>query len=135
MEALSEEPLKWRAAVHLLLVSGCRRGELLGLKWNKVDWERGSVRIDCALLYAKDRGIYEGSPKTSDSVRTIRLPEETMRLLAEYRRWQAQQRLGLGERWKGLPLRVSPGSGAGPCTPLTWGTGWPGSSSATSCPT
>ena len=83
MEALSEEPLKWRAAVHLLLVSGCRRGELLGLKWNKVDWERGSVRIDCALLYAKDRGIYEGSPKTSDSVRTIRLPEETMLLLAE----------------------------------------------------
>ena len=46
LEALSEEPLKWRAAVHLLLVSGCRRGELLGLKWNKVDWERGSVRID-----------------------------------------------------------------------------------------
>ena len=33
------------------------------------------------------------------------------------------------------PPTCSPGSGAGPCTPLTWGTGWPGSSSATSCPT
>lgn len=116
LEALSEEPLKWRAAVHLLLVSGCRRGELLGLKWNKVDWERGSVRIDCALLYAKDRGIYEGSPKTSDSVRTIRLPEETMRLLAEYRRWQAQQRLGLGERWKDSPY-VFTGERGGPMHP------------------
>ena len=111
------EPLKWRAAVHLLLVSGCRRGELLGLKWSKVDWDQGAVRIDCALLYARDRGIYEGSPKTRDSVRTIRLPEETMLLLAEYRRWQSQQRLLLGPPVEGLPLCLYRGAGR-PHAPL-----------------
>ena len=116
LQALGSEPLKWRAAVHLLLVSGCRRGELLGLKWSKVDWEQGAVRIDCALLYARDRGIYEGSPKTRESVRTIRLPEETMLLLAEYRRWQSQQRLRLGEHWKDSPY-VFTGERGGPMNP------------------
>ena len=117
LQALAGEPLKWRAAVHLLLVSGCRRGELLGLKWNKVDWDQGAVRIDCALLYARDRGIYEGSPKTRDSVRTIRLPEETMLLLAEYRRWQSQQRLLLGPQWKDSPY-VFTGERGRPHAPL-----------------
>ncbi|MDL2216074.1 hypothetical protein LJB77_03355 [Ruminococcaceae bacterium OttesenSCG-928-N02] len=30
--ALEDEPLKWKTATHLLLVTGCRRGEILGLK-------------------------------------------------------------------------------------------------------
>ena len=92
LKALEAEPIKWRAAVHLLLVSGCRRGELLGLKWDHVNWESGQIHIDCTLLYAGDRGVYEGTPKTRDSVRTIKLPEETMALLEEYRQWQEAQR-------------------------------------------
>ena len=36
--------------------------------------------------------MYEGTPKTRDSVRTIKLPEETMALLEEYRQWQEAQR-------------------------------------------
>lgn len=38
-EALEGEPIKWKTMVHLFLVTGCRRGEVLGLKWDKVDWE------------------------------------------------------------------------------------------------
>ena len=94
LKALEAEPIKWRTAVHLLLVSGCRRGELLGLKWDHVNWESGQIHIDCTLLYAGDRGVYEGTPKTRDSVRTIKLPEETMALLEEYRQWQEAQRQG-----------------------------------------
>ena len=116
LSALECEPLKWRAAVTLLLVSGCRRGELLGLKWEKVDWEQGSIRIDCALLYARDRGVYEGTPKTRDSVRTVRVPGETVLLLAEYRRWQAQERLKQGDRWKESPY-VFTGERGGPMNP------------------
>lgn len=58
LKALEAEPIKWRTAVHLLLVSGCRRGELLGLKWDHVNWESGQIHIDCTLLYAGDRGVY-----------------------------------------------------------------------------
>lgn len=103
LRALEQEPLKWRTAVHLLLVSGCRRGELLGLKWDHVDWQAGVIRIDCALLYAGDKGVYEGSPKTRDSVRSIQLPGETMALLMEYRAWQEEEREKLGDRWVATP--------------------------------
>ena len=37
LDALDTEPLKWRLMVHLLIVTGCRRGEIAGLKWEKVD--------------------------------------------------------------------------------------------------
>ncbi len=118
--ALESEPLKWKAAVHLLLVSGCRRGELLGLKWDHVDWENQQIHIDCTLLYAGDRGVYEGSPKTRDSVRTIKLPEETMALLGEYRDWQKAYRKELGQRWEESPY-VFPGERGGRMNPSQLG--------------
>lgn len=118
--ALESEPLKWKAAVHLLLVSGCRRGELLGLKWDHVDWENQQIHIDCTLLYAGDRGVYEGSPKTRDSVRTIKLPEETMALLGEYRDWQEVYRKELGQRWEESPY-VFPGERGGRMNPSQLG--------------
>ena len=31
-EALDKEPLKWKVATHLLLITGCRRGEVMGLR-------------------------------------------------------------------------------------------------------
>lgn len=33
-EALEAEPIKWKALTHLLLITGARRGEILGLKWS-----------------------------------------------------------------------------------------------------
>jgi integrase len=33
------------ALVSLALMTGCRRGELFGLRWQDVDWERGCLRL------------------------------------------------------------------------------------------
>lgn len=120
LNALETEPIKWRAAVNLLLASGCRRGELLGLKWEKINWERSSIRIDCAMHYAADRGLYEGPPKTKDSIRTLRLPEETMALLADYKAWQQAEIAVQGEKWKESPY-VFTGEHGGPMNPSQLG--------------
>lgn len=98
-DALETEPLKWKVATHLLLLSGCRRGEIMGLKWAKVDFKGQTIRIDNNLLYAADIGIYEDTPKTATSVRTIRLPSETMQLLKEWKLEQTAQRIASGDRW------------------------------------
>ena len=37
-EALEQEPIKWKTLVHLLLITGARRGESLGLQWDKGDF-------------------------------------------------------------------------------------------------
>lgn len=36
-EALDLEPVKWKTLVHMLLITGAQHGEVLGLKWDKVD--------------------------------------------------------------------------------------------------
>ena len=84
-DALEHESPKWSMLVHLLLVTGARRGELLGLKWDKVELDQKRIYICNNLLYAPDRGVYEDTPKTETSQRYICLPDKTVAALQEYR--------------------------------------------------
>ena len=95
-DALELEPIKWKTLVHLLLITGARRGEILGLKWDKVDFAGNRIYICNSVLYSADVGIYETTPKTERSKRYITLPVESMQLLREYRVWQIERRLQLG---------------------------------------
>lgn len=97
-DCLEQEPIKWRTATHLLLITGARRGEIMGLKWDNVDWDSNQIKIDRASLYSSDRGIYEDTTKTY-TVRFIKLPVETMELLQKYRCWYIEQQLMNGDRW------------------------------------
>lgn len=90
-KALENEPPKWKMLVHLLLITGARRGEILGLKWDKVDFEGNRIYICNNILYAPDRGIYEDTPKTEKSKRYIALPQETINELKAYKQYQAQE--------------------------------------------
>lgn len=95
-DALEQEPLRWKMLVHLFLITGARRGELLGLKWGCVDFEQSRIHICNNVLYTPDRGLYEDTPKTEKSKRYIVLPAETMDLFRQYRKWQMEDRLRLG---------------------------------------
>lgn len=95
-DALETEPIKYKTLVHLFLITGARRGELLGLKWDKVDFDNNRIYICNSVLYSADIGIYESTPKTERSKRYISLPRETMQLLKQYKVWQAQERIRLG---------------------------------------
>ena len=99
LSALEDEPIKWRTIAHLLLVTGCRRGEIAGLKWSKVDLEHGRLEISANLCYSKENGVYETTTKTGKT-RYINIPHETSELLEEYRAWQDKQRLACGDRWQ-----------------------------------
>lgn len=96
-EALELEPIKWKTITHLLLITGARRGEILGLKWAAVDFDNNKLHICNNILYTPDRGIYEDTPKTATSNRYVSVPTETMQLLRQYRAWQNAERLRLGE--------------------------------------
>ncbi len=98
LEALEGEPLKWKLATQLLIVTGCRRGEIMGLKWEKIDFTRNQIRIDEALKYLPELGTYAGETKTGNT-RTLYLPEETMQLLRQQMRECLELRLKNGDRW------------------------------------
>src|SRR5699024_10315119 len=92
------EPEKWRVLTHILIVTGCRRGEIAGLKWDHVDLDHGRLEIIVNLCYSKERGIYETTTKTG-AVRFVNIPSETVSLLRHYRATQARLQLANGDRW------------------------------------
>lgn len=98
LKALEAEPLKWQLITHLLLVTGCRRGEIMGLKWEKVDFKENRVKIDRALIVSPSKGVYESTTKTSDT-RYLNLPAETMALLRKHKLEQLRLQLANGDRW------------------------------------
>lgn len=89
LDALETESIKWRTITHLLIVTGCRRGEIMGLKWDNIDLENRLVKIDHALLYSKDSGTYESTTKTGET-RFLTIPAESAFLLRKYRAWQTE---------------------------------------------
>ncbi len=99
MEALESEPLKWRTITYLLIYTGCRRGEVMGLKWEKVNLSSGEIVIDSALLYSPKRGIFESTTKTGNR-RTISIPATVCQLLKQYRSEYTRLKLANGDRWQ-----------------------------------
>lgn len=97
-DCLESEPLKWKTLTHLLMITGARRGEVVGLEWSKIDWEHSQVLIDKALLYSTLSGVYADTTKTH-TARFVKLPEETMQLLRQYRLWWLELRIKNGDRW------------------------------------
>lgn len=98
LKALEAEPLKWQLITHLLLVTGCRCGEIMGLKWDKVDFKTNRLKIDRELIISKSKGVHESTTKTND-IRYLTLPTETMVLLRKHKREQLRLQLANGDRW------------------------------------
>ena len=98
LECLEHEPIKWRTITHLLIITGCRRGEVMGLRWGAIDWKGHQLRIDRALLYTAESGIYEDTTKTGEA-RYIKVPQETIDLLKMYRSYFDGLRVKNGDRW------------------------------------
>lgn len=117
LEAVDREPIKWRTMFHLFIVTGARRGELLALKWDNVDFGSNQIYIDGCLSYLPEIGKYEGPTKTRKS-RYITLPAESIALLRKYRAWQAEQRLMWGDKWKETGLVFTTDRG-GPLLPTS----------------
>ena len=120
-EAIESVPLKWKVFTHLLLITGARRGELAGLKWDKVDFGNNTISISETLLYTSERGIYTDTTK-EDNPHVVKLPAETMKLLKQYEAWYKQQKLINGDRWKdsGYVFIQDDGSPMHPTSITTW---------------
>lgn len=93
-----EYPSK-RTAARVLLFTGLRRGEVLGLKWSDIDFKKSIMEIKRTLQYLPDRGIFENETKTKSSNRVIKLPQTVISDLKSYKVWQIKQRLLVGDKW------------------------------------
>ncbi len=122
-ELLKEEPVKWRTLISFAVLSGLRRGELAGLRWEDVNFGDCTITIEQTGNYVPGKGIFTDTPKTRKSTRPLRLSRVAFLLLHEYKLWQEKQRESLGDAWKNKDGRVFTSDDGAPLMPdsiTTW---------------
>jgi len=100
LKHLEHEPLKWQVIMHLLIILGGRRGEIAGLRFDRIDWENKQIRLDTNLLYNGDDGVYVDTTKSASGTRYMPIPDQTIDLLKKYRKWYFELRIANGDRWQ-----------------------------------
>lgn len=100
IQSLESEPIIYRTIIILLIYSGLRRGELCGLKWSDIDFDKNLINICRAMQYLPGRGIFETTTKSKTSIRVIKLSTIAFKLLKDYKAWQTGERLRVGDVWE-----------------------------------
>ncbi len=89
----------------IALFTGLREGELLGLMWDCVDFEKGTILINKQLRRSQRKGgTYYFSPPKNNKSRTITPAPYVMKLLQAQKVQQAEQRLMAGPAWEASGL-------------------------------
>ena len=87
-------------AVH----TGLRQGELLGLRWEDVDVEAGTLQVRRTLTgVANGRPVFT-APKTAKSRRRVKLTAAAVDALKRHRKRQLEQRMARAGLWRDLGL-------------------------------
>ena len=82
---IGKKNTKW-LVIYLYYVgvyTGCREGELAGLKWSSVKEDEGILLIDNGLVYIPRKGLKNNKPKTFNSFRRLVVSKKTFKLLNE----------------------------------------------------
>ncbi|MGH1552754.1 tyrosine-type recombinase/integrase [Streptomyces sp. L7] len=91
------------AACVLVLVLGLRRSEVLGLRWQDIDFEGRQFTPVKQVQREKGKGLILKDLKTESSTAVLPLPEFCARALEERRQLQDLERQIVGEAWQQAP--------------------------------
>lgn len=93
LEAARETP--YYALFYISLFTGLRRSELLGLRWDDVDFDLGSISVNRGLQQVGGKTFFR-APKSSKGRRQVALPPSVCLLLRQHRNGEEAQRTQLG---------------------------------------
>lgn len=99
LELIENEDMQYKTMIKLLLYTGFRRGELCGLEWDDIDFERKMITIRRSSLYIPGEGIFEDETKNYSSARSIKVPAIAFEMLSDFKKWQTELRLKAGDKW------------------------------------
>lgn len=122
LDCLSREPIMYQVLINLAIVTGCRRGELVALKWSDIVFKADTVSISKSNYKLKGEEIKTKQPKTTGSIRMISIPEFMIAMLKDYQTEQKLTRLSIGNQWQGDNWIFTQWNGAPmyPTTPTLW---------------
>lgn len=97
--------------VLLALTTGVRRGELLALRWQDVNWKAATIAVRRSLEQTRAGGLTFKEPKTRRGRRVVTLPPLTVEALRRYRAEQAKARLAVGRAYQDADLIIARADG------------------------
>ena len=95
-----ELPLQLKVLFTLAIYSGLRKGEILALTWDDVDFENNTVAVTKAAAVVKGEQIVK-VPKTRNSYWIISIPQSITQQLQALKLEQTRHRLKVGSNWQG----------------------------------
>jgi integrase len=95
---------------HLLAMTGLRRGEALGLRWEDVDLEAGRVSVRRALI-PNGAVVVVSEPKTARGRRSVALDPETVEVLKRQAGQQLADQVENGDEWRDTGLVFTKANG------------------------
>ena len=100
--------LKWKPVFIVMFGTGCRIGEVIGLRWDDIDLEKRSISINHNITYGPraDKGFkceYRVSlPKTEAGIRTVPMLDEVYDAFMEEKEHQALTGIKCGVELDGM---------------------------------
>ena len=92
----------YRAILKFILFSGVRESEAIGLTWDCIDFDRGTIRIYRQMLKrTKEAGGYTLASLKNDRERLLTPPPMLLSMLKEQKREQVERRMKAGPAWRG----------------------------------
>jgi integrase len=85
-----------RVPAAIAVFTGMRLGEILALRWSRVDLDRKAIQVREAIEHTKAHGIRFKPPKSKAGRRDITLPDVLVDIMRDHRRAQLELRLRLG---------------------------------------
>jgi integrase len=99
LEVAGETGDRFEALYVLAITTGLRRGELLGLRWDDTDLDRGTLRVGRALVREGGRHVV-GETKTRRGRRLVNLTPRTVAALKAHRKRQLEERVRFAGLYK-----------------------------------
>ena len=122
LEKTKPDELKYKAIMYVALFGGLRMGEIMGLDWDDFDAKNKTLNVVRTRMARQGGGIYEDTPKTNKSQRTISLPSDVVDILVQLKNQQAEEKSKLMNKWEDSPAIFKNDMGAPmyPRAPAKW---------------
>jgi integrase len=85
--------------LHMAVTTGMRQMELLGLKWDDLDWIKQTIKVIRQLARPEEGKLKFAPPKTKFGLRTVSLGSKAMEVLRDHYERQQEERRAAGGLW------------------------------------
>ncbi len=119
---LEKAPHPFDVIIPLILLTGMRRGEACGLNWEDIDFNNCTINICRTLLYLPEKGIFENDTKTYSSRRIIKVGQDVIDMLKDFKLWQESEAAKMEGSWieSGKVFTANNGKPINPGTVSAW---------------